>query len=92
VVLLRYLEEDKTQYIPKYEKAYGKFAIHMVKNLHSYIVLTLNRYIHGLLKVAKEFHEQEEKLKDLDDWAYPPYLLTFKVGDLMRCKCASKEA
>ena len=58
VVLRKYLQEDDANYIPKYEKAYGKFATHMVKNLHSYITQTLNRLIHGLLKVAKEFYKE----------------------------------
>ena len=64
----------------------------MVKNLHTYMVLILNRLIHGLLKVAKEFYEQELTQRNSDDWGYPPYFLTFKVGDIIRCKCASKES
>jgi hypothetical protein len=55
VVLWEYLQEDDANFIPRYEKAYGKFATHMVKNLHSYIILTLNRLLHGLLTVGKEF-------------------------------------
>ena len=66
------------------------FATHMVKNLHSYILLYLNRLIHGLLSVSKLFFE-----KDIDKawemWQSPPNLVTFKIGDLMRCKCASRE-
>jgi hypothetical protein len=63
----------------------------MVKNLHSYIILTLNRLIHGLLLVSKQFFEKEVKEHGWEDWPSPPNLITFKVGDLMRCKCASKE-
>ena len=54
-ILLKYLEEDTINFIPKLEKAHGMFASHMVKNLHSYIVLYLNRLIHGILSVSKEF-------------------------------------
>lgn len=88
--MLRYLKEDEINYIPKYEKAYGKFSAHMVKNLHSYIVLYLNRLIHGLLTIAKEFYDKEVD-KSWDDWQSPPNLVTFKIGDLVRCKCSSKE-
>ena len=64
IVLNKYLEEDSVNYIPKYEKAYGKFATHMVKNLHSYIIQTLNRMIHGLLNVSKEFYKRQIEGKD----------------------------
>ena len=49
VVLWQYLQEDDANFIPRYEKAYGKFATHMVKNLHSYIILTLNSSLSGQL-------------------------------------------
>jgi hypothetical protein len=62
----------------------------MVKNLHSYIILYLNRLIHGLLTVSKEFYEKEVD-KSWDGWQSPPNLVTFKIGDLIRCKCSSKE-
>jgi hypothetical protein len=62
----------------------------MVHNLHSYIVLYLNRVIHGLLTVSKEFYEKEIN-KSWDGWQSPPNLMTFKIGDLMRCKCSSHE-
>jgi hypothetical protein len=52
-MMLKYLEEDTINFIPKMEKAYGMFASHMVQNLHSYIVLYLNRLIHGILSVSK---------------------------------------
>ena len=67
----------------------GKFATKTVNNLHSYIVIYLNRLIHGLLTVSKQLYE--EKLSTKARWSSPPDLLTFKVGDLMRCKCSSKE-
>jgi hypothetical protein len=62
----------------------------MVKNLHSYIILYLNRLIHGLLTVSHEFHNKEVD-KSWQDWPAPPNLVTFKIGDLIRCKCSSKE-
>jgi hypothetical protein len=88
--LLKHLEDDKITSIPKYEKATGKFATQMVKNLHSYITLYLNRLIHGLLKIAKDFFDKQVD-KSWDDWQYPANLITFKIGDLLRCKMSSKE-
>lgn len=71
------------------EKACGKFAFKTVNNLHSYITLYLNRLMHGLLTVSKTLFET--KLSSKARWTSPPDLITFKVGDLMRCKCSSKE-
>ena len=88
-LLLRELERDGFTHIEKYEKACGKFAYKTVNNLHSYIVLYLNRIIHGLLKVSKELYDT--KLCTKARWTSPPDLLSFKIGDLMRSKCSSKE-
>jgi hypothetical protein len=52
-LLLKSLEEDGMNFIPKMEKAYGKFATQLVKNMHTYTLLYLNRLIHGLLKVSQ---------------------------------------
>jgi hypothetical protein len=49
---MKNLQEDGITSIPKYEKATGKFATQTIKNLHSYIILYLNRLIHGLLTVS----------------------------------------
>jgi hypothetical protein len=88
-LLLRELERDGFTHIEKYEKACGKFAYKIVNNLHSYIVLYLNRIIHGLLTTSKELYDT--KLSNKARWTSPPDLLSFKIGDLMRCKCSSKE-
>lgn len=44
--------------VEKIEKASGVFAVSIVNNLHSYIILYLNRLIHGLLKVSKKFYDK----------------------------------
>lgn len=77
------------EFINKVEKASGKYSFKVVKNLHVYIISYLNRLLHGLLKVSKEFHE-ESGIADYFLWPYPPNLLTFKIGDLLRCKCSSR--
>lgn len=88
-IFLIQLERDGFTHIEKYEKACGKFSYKAVNNLHRYIVLYLNRIIHGLLKVSKELYDT--KLSTKARWSSPPDLLSFKIGDLMRCKCSSKE-
>ena len=88
-LLMRELEPDGFTHVEKYEKACGKFAYKTVNNLHRYIILYLNRIIHGLLTVSKKLYD--EKLSTKARWSAPPDLLTFKIGDLMRCKCSSKE-
>ncbi len=82
-------EKDGFFHIDRIEKVCGKFAFKTVSNLHTYIVLYLNRIIHGLLTVSKKLYET--KLSTTKKWTSPPDLITFKIGDLMRCKCSSKE-
>lgn len=77
------------EFIDPVEKISGKFSYKVVKNLHTYIIAYLNRLIHGLLKASKEFFA-ESNIFDYSLWPCPPNLLTFKIGDLMRCKCSSK--
>ena len=81
--------EDSGEFIDENEKISGKFCSKVVKNLHSYIIAYLNRLVHGLLKVSKEFYEDNE-LYNYSFWPSPPNLLSFKLGDLMQCKCSSK--
>jgi len=52
-LLLKSFSEDVVKFIPKMEQAYGIFATQIVKSLHTYIILYLNRLIHGLLSVSK---------------------------------------
>lgn len=82
-------ENDGFYHVEKFEKVCGKFATKTVNNLHSYIVLYLNRLIHGLLTVSKELYEN--RLSTKARWTSAPDLITFSIGDLMRCKCSSKE-
>ena len=76
--------------IDEVERICGKFACKVVQNLHSYIIAYLNRLIHGLCKVSKEFYEQG-RLSQYNYWPSPPNLITFRVGDLLRCRFISKE-
>jgi hypothetical protein len=78
------------------ERICGKFAFKVVKNLHNEIVEYLNKVIHSILCCSKLFHEYVLESKgasevEKSNWPYPPNLISFKVGDLMRCKLSSKE-
>jgi hypothetical protein len=88
-LLLKELERDGFTHVERIEKACGKFAFKTVNNLHCYIILYLNRIIHGLLSASKALFET--KLSSKARWTSAPDLITFKIGDLMRCKCSSKE-
>lgn len=62
----------------------------MVRNLHMYIIKYLNRLIHGIINVAYDWHRESGYKHNYEKWSYPPNLVTFKIGDLIRCKCSSK--
>mgnify|MGYP000934344076 CR=1 FL=1 len=56
--LFRSLKGNFITYVEKYEKSAGIFTVNVVNNLHSYILLYLNRLIHGLLKVSKRVYDK----------------------------------
>jgi hypothetical protein len=85
----RALKGNFFNHVEKYEKASGIFTVNIVNNLHSYILLYLNRLVHGLLKVSKRVYDKE--LIGRARWTSPPNLISFKIGDLMRCKIGSQE-
>ena len=55
----------------------GLFSATMFKNNKFYVMKYLNRLIHGLLSVTRSKTH--------------PQLVSFRVGDLLRCRCTSKE-
>ena len=40
-------------FMSKHERICGKFSLKVVKNLENYIIIYLNRLIHGLMTVSK---------------------------------------
>jgi hypothetical protein len=72
------------------ERVSGRYSIEMISSLHSYLIAYLNRLLHGLMSVARRFYEKGQ-LAGLSNWPAPPNLLSFTLGDLMRCKVSSKE-
>ena len=89
-LLARELELRGTEEMDEIERICGKFSSRVVDNLHSYIIAYLNRLIHGLCRVSRQFYE-EGRLSQYNYWPSPPNLITFRVGDLLRCKFTSKE-
>lgn len=71
------------------ERATGRYAVEAINNLHSHLLGYLNRLIHGLCTVAANFYEKSG-VKGSASWPSPPNLLTFSLGDLMRCKLSSR--
>ena len=88
-LLMRKLQAEEFTQIEKYERIASQFSIDIVNNLHSYIITYLNRLIHGLLSVLKEFREDSEAHQL--ELPFSEDIITFQVMDLIRCKCSSKE-
>ena len=81
--------EEEFSYLPENESKVGFFSSIMLKNEKYYIINYLNALIHGLLSATQKFIgktkiEEQEKQNI-------PQLVSFRVGDLLRCKCTSKE-
>ena len=70
----------------------GKFSSRLESAAITYLANYLNRLIHSLLIMTsdepghteKKEHQKQHKKSDIN-------LITFKTGDLMRCKCSSHE-
>ena len=86
--LFRSLRGSHFTHVETIEKAAGVFTYNIANNLHSYVLLYLNRLIHGLLKVARRVYDRD--LIGRARWNSPPNLISFRIGDLMRCKIESK--
>jgi len=81
------LQGASAPHIDKIENVTGKFSCKVVNNLENYIVIYLNRLIHGLKSVSTICYKQ---MSGMPSWSSPPNLISFKIGDLMRCKFSSK--
>ena len=75
-------------FIDKVEKIAGKYGQKIVNNLNTYLIIYVNRLIHGLMKISLNFHNHFDLSKSA--WPYPPNLLSFTLSDLFRCKFISK--
>lgn len=67
----------------------GYFATVMKKSYENYLVSYLNKLIHCILSAQESF---KAKYSKKDAYKIGVNLISFKVGDLLRCKCSSKEA
>lgn len=47
-----YLEDEDNTHIERLERAFGKHSYQTVSSLHNYIIVYLNRLIHGLMTVS----------------------------------------
>ena len=62
----------------------GFFSAIMFKNNKFYVIKYLNKLIHGLLSATHNYGF----IAATDP---KPQLVSFRVGDLLRCRCTSKE-
>jgi hypothetical protein len=90
---------DETQkFITREQTSVGKYCYYLKSAISSYICSELNEAIHFLLTIPSKVDEtkigitdqfyQEECRKDLINLN----LIHFKIFDLLRCKCISKES
>lgn len=88
ILKLRSLSEEFQ--VGENEAACGKFSVKVMRNLHVYLVTYLNRLIHAMTGISLKLHQYLE-LESTKGWEKPPNLITLRLGDLMRCKCSSKQ-
>lgn len=88
-ILQSELLSKEAVFLNRYERICGKFSAKVVENLKNCMVIYLNRLIHGLMTVSENLFNN--KLRGMPSWPYPPNLISFKVGDLLRCRISSQE-
>lgn len=83
--ILNDTKNNSISYVPDIELQEVYFSGRTLSVLQANLSKYLNRLIHGLVNVSKDV------CKDFK--MNPPILLftTFTIGDLIRCKCKSKE-
>ena len=86
---------DKLQFLPENERKMGEFAVKMSEASSEYFIMILNKQIHLLLKSVEELKRQSITENVMVESPFfenlDINLITFKIGDLMRCKCTSNE-
>ena len=88
-ILQSELLSSEAPFMSRYERVCGKFSTKVVNNLKNCVILYLNRLIHGLMTVSDTLFRT--KMRGMPSWTAPPNLLSFKIGDLLRCRIASRE-
>jgi hypothetical protein len=82
------LLSDEAPFLSRYERVCGKFSVKVVNNLNNCVAIYLNRLIHGLMSVS--FNLFLVSMRGMPSWPSPPNLLSFKIGDLLRCRISSQ--
>lgn len=75
--------DDRNANIPKSQFCVGKFCTQLGSAASVYLLNYLNKIIHSLLEIPEEAGDDGSQARKVD-------LITFKVSDLIRCKCSSK--
>lgn len=82
------LLSDEAPFLSRYERVCGKFSVKVVNNLNNCVAIYLNRLIHGLMSVSSNLFQTH--MRGMPSWPSPPNLLSFKIGDLLRCRISSQ--
>ena len=80
--------------IPKLEYLVGKFSAKLESAARTYLVSYLNKIIQALLAIPEDYDDEEEEGRGKhQNKAKSRFvnLITFKITDLLRCKCSSRE-
>jgi hypothetical protein len=98
LALENFIADDSQRHISREQTSVGKYCYYLKSAISSYICSELNEAIHFLLSLPEAVDEtkigitdhfyQEESKKDLLNLN----LVHFKIFDLLRCKCISKES
>ena len=88
-ILQSQLLSKEAPFLNRFQRVCGKFSTKVVNNLKNCVVVYLNRLIHGLMSVSDTLYKA--KMKGMPSWPSAPNLLSFKVGDLLRCRISSRQ-
>ena len=84
------------KFLAEGERLIGEFSVKMCQASSEYFIQSLNKLISLLIESVEEMKKAWlNKYKFKDSKYYEDLdisLITFKIGDLMRCKCVSNEA
>jgi len=88
------VEDDRcihafSDFSSEFEGIAGYFATFLKKSYENYLISYLNKLIHCILTAQENFKSLFSKK---DHYKIAVNLISFKIGDLLRCRCYSKES
>ena len=86
------MQTNVNKYLQRFSKndaIVGQFCPIIHKNNVNYLITYLNALIHAINKAVRKYKFFEDKITKTSETI--PAFISFKIGDLLRCKCESKE-